>query len=105
MLDKFSPKCYAFQREKGAEGTEHFQGFFQTKNPVWTNSIKAKIQGIWVEPATNNTACWQYSTKDDETYIGDRTTFGPPPTNANNKGGRSKDLLKYIQEKGFLEAA
>jgi hypothetical protein len=104
-LNEYNSKCYAFQRECGlVDKTIHFQGFFQVPNPIWTNSIKKHIPGIWVEPANNNSACWTYANKDDETYVGDRVSYGPPPRNNKNRGGKSLDLLKYIQNNGFLES-
>lgn len=74
------------------------------KSQVWTNSIKAKIPGIWVEKANNNQASWAYAQKEDSTYIGDRYSEGKPPNNKSNKGGKSKELLNYIKDKGIQSA-
>lgn len=104
QLNKLNPECYAFQKEKGAEGTPHWQGYIMFKNAKWTNAIKKKVHKIWIQKADNNQAAWKYATKEDSTYIGDRTTFGPPPRNTKNKGGTCKERLQYIREQG-LEAA
>lgn len=71
---------------------------------MYRNSIKKHIPGIWVEKCNNNEAAYAYAQKEDETFIGDRTNFGPPPRNNKNKGGNTKDILKYIREKGLTEA-
>lgn len=68
--------CYAFQEEKGDEGTPHLQGVFSFKNARFWSSMDKKTNGkVYWAPCRNVQAARNYCTK-KETRSGKRWEKG-----------------------------
>lgn len=76
-LDKLGCEKYCFQREKGAEGTEHYQGCIYFKNPKEFNALKKWNTSIHWEKCKNWKSACDYCSKED-TRIGDIYSKGLP---------------------------
>lgn len=70
---------YAFQLEKGAQGTLHYQGGVRWKSQMRIRTIVDNCKGIWLRPLKDEDATRKYVTKSDTHVAGPWVFNWEPP--------------------------
>jgi hypothetical protein len=70
IIELIVPIKYAFQLEKGENGTEHYQGCLYTKNAIAFNSLKELSKHFHWEKCKNFKKSVEYCTKKDTRIAG-----------------------------------